>query len=305
MPIITNNNFVMDNFSTRIERLMQINNKIESLQSVLQLPEHLYEWALTCEATFSNLSVKYGATNNRKQSATTRVDICLEKMDKEYQYFKSLALNIYKDEPVFLADFQFSTPYPRDRYLKLQKVEHILRIVADHKDQDLAIEMPEVIVERLTAAKDEVLEALQKQESAKKELKHIKAEYDQRFQEDTRNLQLLKAWWLSMYFENLLKITSIGMVVPKTRGTGKRINAPENLQYSISSSEFSWTSETKATSYELEIKKSNANAEFTKIYSGKKQVFYHKLSAGKYFAKVRARNKKGYGEWSEELEIIV
>lgn len=303
--MIRNNNFALDSSSIREDRLLSIENQIEDVQPILQFPAHIYEWAKSCKSIFSDLIVKYSVFESIKSSATLGVELSIENLDKEYQSFKNLASVLYDEEPIFFKDFQFSVAYPRDRYLKLQKVEHILNVVAEHKEQGLSVSLPEAIINRLNSARNEVLDALQKQEKAKKELKHVKAEYDERFKADTKKLQLIKAWYFSVKTEEKVLISSIGMVIPKTRGTGKRIESPNELNYSINSKEFTWQAVEKATSYELALKLSNSSKDFSTIYAGKKERFFHLLSNGKYLVKIRARNKKGFGDWSDEFEIEV
>lgn len=305
MPIISNNNFNRDDYSTRMERLNAIQASIQSLQAELELPEFLFDWAKTCYDEYFDLSVDSGVDFNFKRSFSSKLNRKLKKMDEEYQVFKNIVTSIYRKYPVYLSDFNLNVAYPKSRNNKIAKVEYVLQVLSSHKAKGIDLNVPEHLVERLNTAKDELLEIIIETDNSKIEAKHKKAEYVQRFNEDTEKLQLLKAWWFAKMKDSTHRINIIGMVNPKTRGSGKRINPPDEIDFNIQSKKLSWEAIENATSYEVVAKLINSDKDFDEIYTGNENFTQINLPKSDYLIKIRARNKKGFGDWSEEIEITV
>jgi len=91
-----------------------------------------------------------------------------------------------------------------------------------------------------------------------------------------------------------------------TYGTKKsyKLVAPTNFAFDEATKKFSWETQPNVTSYQLQSSIDNEN--FVEIYSGEESEFVLSiLPTVKTFYKVRPRNSKGFGEFSEVIVYVL
>ncbi len=222
MPIIRNNNFSKDTYGARAERLNAIQGSFANIQPELQAPAHIAEWAVDCYDTYMHIWASSGGDSNSIEGRTMDAVKKCAFMEKEYQNLRTLAGTIYRDYPVFYKDFGFAAVFPKTINNKIAHIEKVLethdRLIAE----GLTPLLPELFINRMSAAKDAYVAALLKQDSQKFTARHSKAEFDELFDRDTKILQELRGWWYINLGKNDGRITMLEMVNPASGGRKRK-----------------------------------------------------------------------------------
>jgi hypothetical protein len=300
MPIIKNNNVTHDTFNERAERLSAIQGNLTSIQSELQAPAYIISWAENCYDLFMDLHALYGYHRGRNEGNTLNVNDKARVMEVEYQNVKTLALSIYRDDRVNLKDFGFDEPYPIRTNEKVPRINKVLQANERHIAAGVTNLLPDSLITRLMDAKNDFEAALLERDNDKTESEHTLAELKKRFDDDTAILQELRAWWYIKMGKNDGRIGIIEMVNPKPTGRGRSIETPVDFIFDEVTSTFSWSPVNKATSYQIQRKMHN---DFVEIYTGTETFFKPSPADLKGQFKIRARYRRGYGNFSELLEI--
>lgn len=82
----------------------------------------------------------------------------------------------------------------------------------------------------------------------------------------------------------------------------KGLDEPPILSFDAETKLISWSKIDEATSYQLQ---NSEKGKFKEIYSGEATSYKLSGAKGRFYVRVRARNSKGFGPFSEELDIIV
>lgn len=308
MPTIVDNNFTIDSYPMRSERLNTIQGNLSSIQSELNAPANIVTWAEDCYDVFSDLWSTSTSESGQGEAYTLDVNLKLNVMEEEYQNMRTLAISLYRNNPVLLKEFQFDELFPDDRYRKINKVLFVLKRHEEHVDMGVTTLVPTAIITRLTNALEDLQEALQKQEKERVGGTRAVALLNQRYEYDTGMLQELKAFWYAMMGKNDSRIGLIGMVNPDYSGNGSTPTpvpaAPTNLVYNEEVPSISWDPVVGATSYEVQHK-TDAATDWNIIYTGTDTNLLHADPPGDYNVRIRARNDGGFGEFSSILSYTV
>ena len=300
MPIIQNNNFTLDSYAMRAERLSAIQGNFASIQPELNAPENIVTWTEDCYDVFMDLWSKSDVAANEKQSSTLDSDNKCTVMEEAYQAARGLAITLYHNDPVNLKEFDFNELFPVDRFHKIVIVKNVLDTNAKHIAKGVTHVIPATIITRLTNALEDFEESLKVQKNCKDLAIHATADLTRLYDDDSLMLQSLKAWWFAMLGKKDERITIIGMVNPQSGSGGTKFPAaPTNLRFSLEHLRLTWDSVTNATSYQLEA---DLGEGFEEIYSGEEVTFDYTPQNGKTLYRVRARNSNGYGDYSPVLE---
>jgi hypothetical protein len=215
MDVIRNNNFTDDTYGTRVERLIAIEGNFASVQPFLQAPAHIADWAVDCQTVFSDVLATSGVEINFGESSTMTVVAKESILTEEYQKTRYLAYSIYKDLPDYFKDYGFDLAFPLRKVEKLNRVDNVLKTYARHSADGVTPLLPDLIISRLTDARNNYELAMNDQSEQKSIARHAVTLTSARFDSDTKMLIELKAWWYAMMGKSDPRITIIGMVNPK------------------------------------------------------------------------------------------
>jgi hypothetical protein len=84
---------------------------------------------------------------------------------------------------------------------------------------------------------------------------------------------------------------------------GAYTKIPENLIYDAASKTIKWSETQNATSYQVVGRLNITNSKWKTLYKGESTFALFKADSNEWIIRVRARNFRGYGDWS--VEIIV
>jgi hypothetical protein len=99
----------------------------------------------------------------------------------------------------------------------------------------------------------------------------------------------------SAKYNNYLLYPGIRSPIPKI---------PQNVVFDASSRLIKWDETLNATSYQAVSKLNNPKSKWKTIYKGESIFAEFKFVPGDWLIKIRARNSRGYGDWSDEIGFI-
>ena len=141
--------------------------------------------------------------------------------------------------------------------------------------------------------------------------------------EEAKNISIKTASWrvlktkeriaeANQLYETTRNYAEIGKMIYRNKSeykyfilpvnTPKGLNIPPELRYNPEKNQVEWDEISEATSYQLQ--KHNGK-KFVEIYSGSEPFYKLNLKGARIYLRCRARNSKGFGQFGNELEIIV
>jgi hypothetical protein len=301
MPVVVDNNFSLDTYGMRSERLIAIQSNFDSLQPDLSAPANIATWAEDCYDVYANLLALSELEANESEGATVVVSEKEAALDEVYQYVKNMGLTIYKDMPKLIEDYGFEFTYPLRRDDKIACADKVILCYNRHVAALVTPLIPQVMITRLEDAKDEFKTAIGNQDKERSDARHAVATISEQFAKDTQKLNELKIWAYAMLGKQDPRMGLIGMVNPGTGGGVKKIAAPANLRYETDYMKVVWDAVENATSYSLEV--SNDGVNFTELSTTTDPEFsYIPYDAHSWF-RVRSRSANGYSEYSNTINF--
>ena len=297
MAVIQDNNFSLDTYGTRTERLISIQGNFASIQPVLAAPAHIATWAATCSDVFSDILSTSNVERNESEGATILVDEAEAQMESEYQNVRVLAYSIYEDLPDYFKDYGFDVAYPDRRADKFIRVNDVLETYDRHVAQTITPLLPSAVMTRLTNARNNFETALANQRKESSDASHAITALSNRFVSDTKMLNQLKAWWYAMLGKQDGRITLIGMVNPNPGGGAHVLPAPTGIQFILNNMTVSWSPVTNATSYSVSVSATGDSDDYTEVYAGADPHFIFEPDFfGEIHLTVKSRNQNGFSQ---------
>ena len=309
MSVVVDNSFSADTYGMRTERLIAIQTNFASIQTELQAPANIETWAEDCYDVYAAALSTSQLEANESEGATVVVAEKEAALDEVYQNVKNMGITIYKDAPKYIQDYGFELVYPIRRDDKLAVADRVVQCYARHVADGVTPLIPQVMITRLSDAREYYYEAIGAQDKERSDARHAVSLLSDRFVADTQMLNQLKIWWFSMMGKKDERITLIGMVNPQKGGSGGGTPtpvpaAPTNLVYHSEVPSITWDPVVGATSYEVQHK-DDSDTEWNIIYTGTDTNLLHSDPPGDYNVRMRARSAGGFGEFSAILNYSV
>jgi hypothetical protein len=265
MPVVQNNNFSLDTYGMRSERLIAIQSNFASIQPELSAPAEVATWSDDCYDVYANLLALSELEANESEGSTVVVAEKEDILDEVYQYVKNMGLTIYKDNPKLIQDYGFEFEYPIRRSEKLKFADRVIQCYNRNVTDLVTPLIPALMITRLQNARDDYKTALGIQDKERSDARHAVAVLSEQFVKDTQKLNELKLWTYAMLGKDEPRIGLIGMVNPGT-SSNSNLAAPTNLTVDTATMIFSWDAVSAALNYKLF--KSVVGIEWIEIYSG-------------------------------------
>ncbi|MBS1536947.1 MAG: hypothetical protein JST20_04290 [Bacteroidetes bacterium] len=204
----TDNNFSMDTYSKRRERLMHIQmNFATHAEAFASMPSDVAEWAISCDSV---LRERKFIREGPSKGATTSVKMAFELLKKEYGIVRRLAETVFVDSPFLFNGYNFHLIYPTTQSAQIGRVQGVLDQNQRMKDGGQTPVLQDMIINRLSAALDSAKQALTKRADAHGETKYLQKLLDERWDFDTKKLQTLYSWSIAVWDDNHINLIDFG-----------------------------------------------------------------------------------------------
>ena len=302
MERILNNLFTKDNYGRRGVRLQEVESQIDKLQPSLGLHAELLAWAQNCHTIFMEAWVNSDVEKGEMNGAFTTLQMKEAEMAEAYSDIKGVVLSRYAGDAEHLRDFQFGESVSKARVVRVERVRRMVTVSERHRAEGIVHALPVAMTDRLTAVADAVDDAFEQADIQRSQSEHCTAELRALYRADTIRLMQLHTWARSVWGRRDLRFELIGMVPAKDRRAGYPA-MPENLAFDADTANFSWDATERTTSYQLVY--APQKKDWQEAYEGGEPSAQFDPGTGKWNFKVRARNKHGFGKWSEILTIVI
>jgi hypothetical protein len=302
MPVVVDNNFSLDTYGNRTERLIAIQSNFASIQTELVAPANIETWAEDCYDVYALALSTSELEIGESEGATVVVAENEAILDEIYQNVKNMGITIYKDMPKLIEDYGFGLVYPIRRDEKIAKANRVLQCYARHVAAAVTPLIPAIMITRYQNAKDDFFDSIGLQDKERSDARHAVTALSDQFVADTQKLNELKIWWYAMMGKKDERITLIGMVNPDYGGGAHVLPAPTGLRFDFPTLTFYWNEVGGATSYSLEYSPDGI-VDYVEIYNGSALEYgYTPPVDGWTFYRIRCRSAAGYSEYSTILQ---
>lgn len=300
--VIHNNYFTNDSFGIRSTRLYFLSHSIEEYAAELALESSILDWAIHANSIWEDLRVNQASTLGEKFEAYQTSQEADGKLYQKYVALKSLIVSRYSGEPEHLRLYGVEGMIPVKRSQRVNKAFEFIRANEIRKAEGDPRALPDDMINNLNELADDAVEKYNEARKKLDESKLFTKNLRKLYKEDSYKLGALYNWTGAKWGNKDPRLIALGFVQAKPRG-GRRIQAPENLTYHPDNNIFAWDKLEEATSYQLAYAKPGGK-DWTEAYQGKETKVTFEIKEGKWEFMVRARNKHGYGKWSEKISVI-
>lgn len=299
--VIHNNYFTGDSFSTRSTRLSLLSEYIGIYAVELSLESAVLDWGLHADVIWQEELAKqqYSIGIKFKDYQTSQEADGI--LYKNYVALKALLASRYSDDQERLRIYGVEYMIPVKRSQRVNKAFELIRANEIRKAEGDPRALPDDMIDKIKLLADDAVEKYNQARKSLDESKLFTKDFRKLYKEDSSKFGALYRWVIAKWGDKTPRLINLGFVQAKPRG-GRRIQAPENLSYNSDNNLFSWDKLDGATSYQLVYAKPKSK-DWTEVYQGKENEAVFEVPAGKYEFMVRARNKHGFGKWSEKIEV--
>ncbi len=307
MSLILDNGFTHDTYNRRSDRLSLLSNNIETHSVELGLSETLLSWGTSAYDLWTTKRVSAGVEKGER-------DVAFEAYQKAFNEARSLVINIKEvllaliedteEGKEIIDEYGIGGLTPRNRAGLKQLIDQIIETSNRLREAgDLRV-LPEALATKLADAGVDFEDQWHKAQKEKQESAEAYDALEAVYNEDSQKLRLVyqmaKLIWGA--YSPMLALLGFAPLTQK-RGGGQP-DAPIGLNVEWNDPELTiyWNEASKVSSYQLVY--SEGNDIWEELYSGDSASFTYKAPAGKRFYRLRARNARGFSEWSEVLEFI-
>jgi len=304
MSVINNNNFASDIFSMRMERLRILSSNIDKYTAELGISTALRDWAVASYDNYLSLSSECGANSGQNSGNYLGFRSQFDDAIDYYIRGKTLLLTYLRKSDIFsdlAEEYAVDGPTPR-RFIEFETaVERFHKAHLRHKALGDGYVIPDALeaemVARCDSAKAKWQKTMEDKQTTSEKYDELRAMKNQ----DTDNLRAVYWQAVAVWGKYDLRLEELGFAQMQKRRGGGQPKAPEGLRYLPMEKKIVWNASEKATSYQLVV--SDKGRIWDEVFEGKETEANYQASETKRKFRVRARNKHGFGKWSETVEI--
>jgi len=307
MSLILDNGFTHDTYNRRSDRLSLMSNNIETQSVGLGLPETLLSWGTSAYPGWSAARVSAGVEKGER-------DVAFEIYQNTFDETRSLVIDIKEVLLALIGDteegkeiideYGIGGATPRNRAGVKQLIDQIietsirLRVAGDVRV------LPEVLTTKLADAGTAIVDQWHMAQKEKQESAEAYDALEAVYNEDSQKLRLVYQMSKLIWGTYSPKLILLGFApsTPKHGGGQPDVPIGFNIEWNDPELTLYWNDAANVSSYQLVY--SEGNDIWEELYNGDSASYYYEAPTGKRFYKVRARNARGYSEWSEVLEFI-
>ena len=303
--IIENNGFANDSRGVRGTRLSFISGNIDTYSAELEIEAALLAWAQGASAPYDAAIIDQTDEIGEKDEAYQTSQEADSAMYDRYVQLRELLKSRYGDDDDALHQYGISGPIPAGQKERFYKAQELIKENEERLAAGDPKALPAGMVLTLTTLTNDV-EAKYKATGVERiEAKQATDTLNALFDADSIQLRVLYNWCVAYWGNKDPRLIALGFVQAKSHGGGQP-DAPLNFYYDNITSEFIWDAVATATSYQCAMQDASVpGADWNEIYNGPEPRFPWPSVEGHWNVKVRARNANGFGDWSNEISILV
>lgn len=310
MTRISNNAFSKDDIGLRQARLALIEHNAAEIKTLLGLTtQELQTWISTCHTQYDALVLAADARRNENEGKNEAGDIALTQLKEQLAVCKQYISSFYADDPERRMEYGVEGDLPNKANEILRIAKNVRDTAGVHAADNIEYVLPEDSKNRLAQCINAYVSATTVQSDTKEAKDKSRAAEQKRFGEDSKKLRKLLSLWLSRIAKDDERIALMGMVVPSSRGR-RGVPGIPSLQLGITGESIIILPDAQrpeATSYQSEFRQADGGWDWEAYATNESTEILlsdPRLSSGiAYEFQVRARNARGYGEWSQILRI--
>ena len=308
--VIIDNNVSNDTYGMRAARLGLIEAHIDEHEQSLSLPAALLAWAQGGYTAWKIVVVNQSAEWGEKEEAFQTVREADGAMYDRYVTIKELLLAAYGTDEEACAVYGIEGEIPAKRDYRISKVHKLVKGHEVQKAKGDPRVLPDAMIDGLNTlvetAETVWYKAINELDDAKDATVQLHGLYDA----DCIQLRMLYNWCCSMWGNKDTRLIELGFVQRKHHGGGQPA-PPTGLKCIEETKEFSWDETHLATSYQLAYReyikpdpdKKLPALDWEEAYQGADTTVLFDPGVGDWEFKVRARNKHGFGDFSEVISV--
>ena len=312
--IINDNLFSKDSYSLRTARLFLLSRHIEEYAAELQLEAAMLEWAVDSHSEWIEKDSHQTAIQGERDEAFQTSQEADKELHAKLVGIKKLLIGRYNHDEEILGIYGIRGRMPSEHRAK---VALAYAIVSGHEDSKAGGDpkvLPDSMIAALKSDADTADNAYKDAMKKSGEAKEFSKTLRELFDADSARLHSLHTW-MKIYWGRFASQYSVLGFVPGRKRRAGYPRPPIGLAYDIPTKTFSWDETHLATSYQLAYakyvapppdngkKKRIPKPDWEEAYEGADTSVVFDPGEGDWQFKVRARNKHGFGKWSEVITL--
>ncbi|MBI9039369.1 MAG: fibronectin type III domain-containing protein [Bacteroidales bacterium] len=306
MTLILDNAFTIDSYNRRSDRLSLLRANLGTYAPELGITEETLSWSATADSNWSGARVSAGVEKGER-------DVAFETYQNKLNETRSLVIDIKEVLLALIEDtekgdeiideYGIGGQTPRNRGGLKQFIDQIaetsnrLRAAGDSRV------LPEALINKIVEAGNEIVNLWHLAQKEKQESANAYDVLEEIYNEDSQKLRLIYQMAKLIWGSSSPNLILLGFAPSTPRHGGGQPDAPQGFNKEWNEPELTlfWNDATNVSSYQLVY--SEGNDEWEELYSGNLASFTYNPPTGKRNYKVRARNARGFSEWSGVLEF--
>ncbi|MBI9039616.1 MAG: fibronectin type III domain-containing protein [Bacteroidales bacterium] len=306
MALILDNAFTNDTYDRRSDRVSLMTNNIESNSVELGISETLLSWGTSVDNKWSTARVSAGVERGER-------DVAFETYLNKFDETKSLLIDIkevllaligdVEEGKEIIDEYGIGGATPRNRSGVKQLIDQIVETSNRLRTAGDSRVLPEVLVTKLAEAGDETVNLWHQAQKEKQDSAEAYDALDALFNEDSQKLRLIYQMAKLIWGAYSPKLTLLGFAPSTPKHGGGQPDAPKDFNKEWIAPELTlyWNDASNVSSYQLVS--SEGEDIWEELYSGDSASYTYETPPGKRYYRVRARNARGFSDWSEVLEF--
>jgi len=310
--VINDNLFSIDSYSHRTARLSLLSSHIERHAEELHLEAAMLEWAVNADEEWRNERLEQTNKQGERDVAFQNSQEADKELHAKIVTIKPLLVARYDRDEEILGIYGIRGRIPRTHGAKVALAYAIVSGHEVRKAEGDPKVLPDSMIAALKSATDKADDAYKDALKKSGEAKEFSKSLRELFDSDSAKLHSLHTWMKVYWGSYDPRYIAVGFVQGRKRRAGYP-KPPIGLAYDESAKKFSWDETHLATSYQLAYakyippppdtgkRKRIRKPDWEEIYEGADNFCVFDPGEGEWQFKVRARNKHGFGKWSEIL----
>ncbi len=314
--VINDNLFSIDSYNIRTARFSLLSSHIDRYAVELHLEAAMLEWAVNADEEWRNERLEQTNRQGMRDVAFQTSQEADKELHAKIVTIKPLLVARYDHDEEILGIYGIRGRIPRTHGAKIALAYAIVSGHEDRKAEGDPKVLPDSMIDALKSAADTADDAYKDAMKKSGEAKDFSKSLRELFDADSAKLHSLHIWMKVYWGRYDPKYIALGFVQGRKRRAGYP-KPPTGLAYDEMAKKFSWDKTHLATSYQLAYakyvapppdtgkKKRIPKPDWEEAYEGAETSAVFDPGDGDWQFKVRARNKHGFGKWSEVLIVDV
>lgn len=308
MAEILNNDFYNDKIETRTARLILLSSNIAEHAAALGLTAEIVDWGEAAKEVWIDALSESNLRRGEAETASEDYRRIFAEGKVYYQKLKGiLKANLKRygagAEIYELYGVERHSPKSLDEFYAAGR--KFVEANEEFTAEGAAFALPESLVSELAAKIDATSDAWETAKSRRREARTAFADRRRIYTEDGLLMRVVHSHAKLVWGADNPLVEDLGFATVMPRRGGAVPSAPSGLAFNPSEREFTWDPLERATSYQLIYEAYDSSGNSLVAYAGRDVKTRFDPDSGRWIFRVKARNKHGFGELSDPIEVIV